>query len=317
MGKLLTENDPAVAEDALFYEYTSAVNPLMSPEPAVTYPAKLHREGATRIIPFDLSQQLHCASPATGPTVAASYLRICAGEELKTQVNASSQMYYVIRGQGSTESEFGVLTWGEGDTFVMPATEKPVLHKADTDTAIYFINDSPLIDYLGARAVIPQFSPTKYTHKKIMEELAKVDLQPGARSRNRDAIILGNKKITQVKSATHTLWSTFVQVHPGEVQRPHRHNSIAVDIVIKAAKGAYTLLGKEVNGDGNIINPQRIDWESHAAFVTPAGLWHGHYNESGETCLVMAAQEAGFYEYMRTLDIRFTKPLPSGREYKP
>lgn len=48
---------------------------------------------------------------------------------------------------------------------------------------------------------------------------------------------------------------------------------------------------------------------------TPAELWHGHYNDSNETCMMMAAQEAGFYEHMRTLDIRFTKAA-TGREYK-
>jgi gentisate 1,2-dioxygenase len=38
-------------------------------------------------------------------------------------------------------------------------------------------------------------------------------------------------------------------------------------------------------------------------------LWHGHYNEGGGTCTVMAAQDAGLYEYMRTLDIRFSRGL--------
>jgi gentisate 1,2-dioxygenase len=301
--------------DALYYEYTSAVNPQLTPVPILLYPSKLHKEGKTRIIPLDLSQQLHCDSPATGPNVSANYLRICKGESLDTKVNASAQLFYVIRGEGSSDTEFGTIAWSEGDTFVLPAAERPVKHTARTDTAIYFINDSPLLHYLGVKPITPQFNATLYTHEQILSELERVDKEPGAHNRNRDAVILGNKKINQIKSATHTLWSTFVLVRPGEIQPPHRHNSIAVDIVIKAAPNCYTLLGSAVDEKGNIKNPTRVDWESGAAFVTPPELWHGHYNESGETCMVMAAQEAGFYEHMRTLDIRFTKGV-TGREYK-
>jgi gentisate 1,2-dioxygenase len=313
--KTPTKKETNLIADALYYEYTSAANPQLSPVPILLYPSKLHQEGKTRIIPLDLSQQIHCAGPATGPNVSANYLRICKGENLDTQVDASAQLFYVIRGEGSSESELGTVTWGEGDAFVLPSTEQPVKHTATKDTAVYFVNDAPLLHYLGAKPIKPQFKATLYPRKQIAEELERVDKEPGAHNRNRDAVILGNRMTDQIKSATHTLWSTFVLVRPGEIQRPHKHNSIAVDIVVKAAPNCYTLLGKEVDEKGNIINPTRVDWESGAAFVTPPGLWHGHYNESNETCIVMAAQDAGFHEHMRTLDIRFTKSL-TGREYK-
>lgn len=314
-AKTTTKKETDLTADALYYEYTSAVNPQLSPVPILLYSSQLHKEGKTRVIPFDLSQQINCDSPATGPNVSASYLRICKGESLDTQVNASAQLFYVIRGEGGTETEDSTISWGEGDAFVLPATEHPVKHAAHTDSAIYFVNDSPLLHYLGAKPVMPQFNSTLYPRKQIMAELERVDKDPGAHNRNRDAIILGNRTINQIKSATHSLWSAFVLVRPGEIQRPHKHNSIAVDIVIKAAPNCYTLLGSAIDEQGNIINPTRVDWESGAAFVTPPGLWHGHYNESNETCIVMAAQDAGFHEHMRTLDIRFTKAL-TGREYK-
>ncbi len=47
-------------------------------------------------------------------------------------------------------------------------------------------------------------------------------------------------------------------------------------------------------------------WQAGAAFVTPPHLWHGHYSESSKPAIVMAVQEAAFYEYMRTLDIEFS-----------
>jgi gentisate 1,2-dioxygenase len=76
------------------------------------------------------------------------------------------------------------------------------------------------------------------------------------------------------------------------------------------------LLGSAVDDEGNIVNPQRVDWESGAAFVTPPHLWHGHYNDSHKPAKVMAVQDAGFYEHLRTLNITFTGARTTGIEYK-
>jgi gentisate 1,2-dioxygenase len=303
-------------EEALYLEYTSAVNPRLPPVPIELYKSELHRTGPTRIIPLDLARQLGVApGPATGPTVSAAYFRICKGESLTSQFNASAQLFYVIRGRGTSRTDYGPIDWQEGDVFVLPMTG-PVEHSAQEDTALYHVNDAPLVDYLGAHPFKAMFEPVLYPGDTIMSELKKVSEEPEAPTRNRDAIILGDKTMVQIKSATHTLWAAIVWMNPHEVQRPHRHNSIAVDIVIDAAPGAYTLLGSAIDDDGNIVNPQRVDWESGAAFVTPPHLWHGHYNDSEKPAKVMAVQDAGFYEHLRTLNITFTGSRATGIEYK-
>lgn len=43
----------------------------------------------------------------------------------------------------------------------------------------------------------------------------------------------------------------------GEVQRPHRHNSVALDLAVKAAPGTYTLMGKELDSHGWVKDPVR------------------------------------------------------------
>ena len=67
----------------------------------------------------------------------------------------------------------------------------------------------------------------------------------------------------------------------------------------------YTLMGKEIDTDGNIINPIRCNWTPGGVFITPPGWWHSHHNESDEVAWVLPMQDAGLYTHQRTLDIRF------------
>ena len=67
----------------------------------------------------------------------------------------------------------------------------------------------------------------------------------------------------------------------GAIQLPHSHESVALDFIIDCRPGCYTLIGRDLDDDGKIISPQRADWEPGSAFVTPPGLWHAHFNESG------------------------------------
>ena len=91
----------------------------------------------------------------------------------------------------------------------------------------------------------------------------------------------------------------------GAVQRPHRHQSVALDLIIDCEPGCYSLVGTEVDAAGHIIDPTRVDWEPGGAFVTPPGQWHAHFNESGHVAHLLPVQDAGLQTYLRSLDIRF------------
>ncbi len=56
----------------------------------------------TGLIPLDLSRLLDVAGPATTPLILARYARIRAGERLQTAFPASTELYYVIQGAGTT-----------------------------------------------------------------------------------------------------------------------------------------------------------------------------------------------------------------------
>ena len=95
-------------------------------------------------------------------------------------------------------------------------------------------------------------------------------------------------------------------IPPNTVQKPHKHNSVALDLCVCAPNnGVYTLMGPELDEDGNVKDPIRCEWESGSVFVTPPGWWHSHHNESDKIAWVLPIQDAGLFTHQRTLDIRF------------
>jgi gentisate 1,2-dioxygenase len=295
---------------ARYFEYSKAANPVGHQTPAVPFadfPAHLHEQGPTRIVPFDLSAKLRCPGPATSPSLCANFIRILAGERIETQPNATSEVYYVIRGRGRSRVPGGELPWNEGDFFTLPADSRTE-HYADADAAFYWVHDEPLLRYLGVKAVSPRFEPTLYPRERAEAVLAEIERDPKAAVRSRVSVLLANEKFDQTLTITHVIWTMFGVLPTGSVQLPHRHESVALDYIIDCKPGCYTLIGTDLDKDGNIVNPKRADWHSGAAFVTPPGLWHAHYNESGAPAHLIPIQDAGLHTYLRTLDIKFFHP---------
>jgi gentisate 1,2-dioxygenase len=296
------------SEDVEFFEYTKAANPLakgtITPVSFGELPHTLHESGPTRVIPFDLSDKLNVKGPATSPNLSANFLRIQPGESLSTRTNATSELYYVLRGAGTTERKGEKLTWATGDFFVLPGGAD-CKHTSSSDSALYWINDQPLLTYLGVSVSEEKFSPTIYKAEDCERELKKVAEDPLAKDRNRVSVLLANKKFGQTMTVTHTLWAMFGILPEDAVQLPHRHNSVALDLILNCKPGCYTMVSKEIDLDGNLIQPIRVDWKPYSAFVTPPYYWHAHYNESGAPAHLIPIQDAGLQTYMRTLDIEF------------
>jgi gentisate 1,2-dioxygenase len=287
-----------------FKEYMSAVNPSMPKIEVVGYPNTLHADGATRLIPFDLSASLQTRYAATTPNLYAGYLRICAGEQLQTDFVAASQMFFVISGAGSTEMDFGTIFWKTGDLFTLPSI-KSALHQASTDTVLFWVNDAPLMRYLGVTPTEQRFEPVLYTQERITEELNKVRAM--GEDRNRVGVLLSNPHFPTTMTLTHTLWSLYNILPKGVVQKPHRHNSIAIDHCVSAGEDTYTLIGKDIDADGNIVNPIKAMWVPGATFITPPGWWHSHHNHSGQDAIVLPIQDAGLVMNMQVLDFQLVK----------
>jgi len=305
----MTDSRDTWTTDARYFEYSKVVNPVghQTPKcPLGDFEHCLHEEGESRIIPLDLSAQLKCPAPATSPNLCANFIRITPGQQVATTVNATSQLFFVIRGKGRTETNGEAISWTPHDLFTLPVGS--ATHRAESDAALYWVHDAPLLTYLGVRADAPRFKPTMYRHEDEDRELKKVQDDPRAASRNRISVLLANKNFTQTETVTPVLWAMYGVLPTGTIQLPHRHQSAALDLIIDCQPGCYTLLGESLDKEGNIVNSVRADWKNASAFVTPPGWWHAHYNESGADAHLLPIQDAGLQTHMRTLDIHFVHP---------
>ena len=304
---------------ARFHDYRRASNPLrtggVTPIPGMRFPAAIHEQGPTRIVPLDTSLSLGCPPPATTPGLCASFIHIKAGDTIVTDANATSQLFFVMRGAGTARLEDSglELAWQTGDLFTLPATTAAT-HIATVDAALYWVHDGPLLTHLGVEAVSRRFAPTLYRHDAIRQALDAVLSDPESKRANRLSVLLGNHLFPEAMTATHVLWAMFGILPVGAIQAPHRHQSVAVDLVVDASPGCYTLVGKSLAADGSIKDPERFAWEPHSVFITPPGLWHSHHNESGQPAHVLPIQDAGLHTYLRTLSIVFSKQTSTGHE---
>ena len=300
---------PVTTEDAQYFEYTSSANPigakLISRVPYHAFLASLYDSGPTRVIPLDLSAELGCPGPATGPGLSANFLRVLAGEKITLTPNATSLVFYAVDGSGIASQGETAFRFSKGDFFTFPGGA-PMELMAESTARLYYVNDAPLLTYMGAGVQNPRFKPTHYPASRAEEELKKVAGAKGAGQRNRVSILLGNSNFPQTRTVTHTLWAMFGVIAPKTMQKPHRHQSIALDFISACQPGCYTLVGTELDESGNIRDPERVDWQPGMVFVTPPGYWHAHYNESDENGYVIPIQDAGLQTYLRSLDIRFT-----------
>jgi gentisate 1,2-dioxygenase len=300
--------DPWTA-DAVYFEYTRAANPIaagtVSQVPPERFGSEIYASGPSRVVPLDVSHHLRVPSPATSPALCANFVRVCVGDRLHTEVNASSQMFYVVSGKGSTEFNGTRMAWEKGDFLTFPAGSGGHDHRASEDSTLYWVHDEPLMRYLGATATERRFPPTHYDHRDVDRALGEVATDPDASSRSRISVLLANRALEQTLTITHVQWAMYGVLPRDSMQPPHRHQSVALDLILDCRPGCYTLLGDLDESGQRLINVERIDWEPGAAFITPPGRWHSHHNDSGSDAHLIPIQDAGLHTYLRTLDIRF------------
>jgi len=295
------------------HEYEKNVNPKLDGIPIFNKNIKDCDIGFNFI---DFSNLYNIDYKSTTPNLLASFIKIDTDDSLEIQnysqntrsnnnfINGTSHLFYVLQGTCEIildEEDFIV---NDGDILVSPLfTVLSIKNTSEKELQIYYINDSPLMNYLGSRPDKKIFRSAVYTKDFLLERLHCLS-NP---NNNRKGILLSNKDTEKlgVNTITPVLWALYNELPPNTVQRPHKHNSVALDLCISCidSENIYTLLGEELDEKGNIVNPTKVNWKEGEMFITPPGLWHSHNNTGNTFAYILPIQDAGILLYQRILGI--------------
>ena len=278
------------------YEYSEAANPFMLPiRPTV----------------HNCTVESGIQVATVTPNLKAMFIKVANNGTISTSsTQASSHVIRVMEGMCTITCEHGKYEMYQGDVLSLPFM-KEMFTVASSSCTAFWVNDEPLMKYLGAEPNTATFSAVYYDNAILTDFVKKTMTSKDAQERNRNGVLLSNEHMAKTtKTLTPTLWTLLNYVPPKRSHKPHKHNSVALDLCVSAnAKEdcVYTLMGKSLNDDGTIKDPIKMVWKPNSVFVTPPGWWHSHHNESDEEAWVFPVQDAGLHTHMRTLDINFSK----------
>jgi gentisate 1,2-dioxygenase len=291
------------------YEYEKNVNPQLNEIP---FYEKNINECNYGIHNIDFSNIFHVSYKSTTPNLLASFIKLLNQDspiELDNiQYNASSHLFYIIKGNASIHIDNEDHLVYSGDILISPCFNSlKIKNMGEEELQIYYINDSPLVNYLGSKAQKKIFKSAIYKNEFLLQKLNDLS-NP---NNNRKGILLSNKDTEElgVNTITPILWALYNELPPKTTQKPHKHNSVALDLCIKCSdsENIYTLIGDKLDENGNIVNPKKVFWKEGSMFITPPGAWHSHNNDGDTYAYILPIQDAGLLLYQRILGIVLTK----------
>jgi gentisate 1,2-dioxygenase len=250
----------------------------------------------TAVIPLDLSAQLGTEFPATTPLILTRYLRIRAGDSLATRLKASGELYYVIAGTGETENGPDRIAWGPGDVFCLPGGAGSTHRAGATDCVLWEISNEPELAFEHLEPPARGNAVTGAVHypaAEIAHQLERVGEKLKGQKIAGLALVFSSAEQAKSRNVLPSLTLAVNQLPPGDVQRPHRHNSAAITLAIQG-KDCYSMIGG-----------RRVDWQKHAVMVTPPADVHSHHNEGDRQMTCLIVQDGGLYYHCRTMGFEF------------
>ncbi len=258
----------------------------------------LDPEAPTGLIVCDLSAVLECGFPATTPLVLVRYGTIRPGETLHTDFAASGVFVYVIRGNGATRCGDDHVEWSAGDVLVLPGGV-PHDHRAgDAGAVLWIVSNEPQLAFENLRAPAPGEAPTEIVHYRADEVARQIGLLYEV-GRNEQiagsALIFSAERQEASRNILPTLTLAMNSLPGGVTQRPHRHNAVAVSLIIKGDRCYSTMDGR------------RKDWVQWATSITPPVSVHSHHNAGNEQALFLIVQDGGLYYHTRAMGFEFAE----------
>ena len=117
----------------------------------------------------------------------------------------------------------------------------------------------------------------------------------------RDSTIAGSALIFSAdrqeasRNILPTLTAAMNSLPAGTVQPPHRHNAVAVSLIIRG-ENCFSL-----------INGRRKDWSQWATTITPPVSVHSHHNAGTEQAMFLIIQDGGIYYHSRAMGFEFAE----------
>lgn len=249
------------------------------------------------VIPLDKRDVLLTAFPATSPLLLAKFIRIRARDTLKARFKASGEVYYVIRGQGSTTQNSATLNWGPGDIFCLPGGQETEHRSVEGDCVLYSVTDEPMMAFEKVEPATPADAPIEAVHYSAEMIAAQLDAlytrkldeeTPGR------ALFLTSARMEAERTCLPSLTLTLNAVLPGESQRPHKHNAAAIVFITKQGS-CHSLIGD-----------RKLPWTQSSVLMTPPNAPHSHLNDGDEAAVALIVQDGGLHYHCRTMGFEFT-----------
>ena len=245
---------------------------------------------------LDISGDLGTPYPATTPTLLLRYLKIRAGERLRTAFAASGEVYYVMRGKGQSRNGADCIAWGQGDVFCFPGGGETA-HLANSGDCLLFVaTNEPLLAFERLRPPLPGQAVTETAHwvaERIERGLQAVWQRPITENTTGASVQFTSTALQPSTNTVPSINTAINTLEAGRDQRPHRHNGVAVTLAIQG-EGIYSMVGG-----------QRVDWSDGAAQITPATALHSHHNRGGKRMRSFVVQDEGLHQYTRTPGFSF------------
>ena len=299
-GERATVADTPYTRRARYFDSSNAFALKYPPVPCHQFLAERDRAfdpaTGTAVIPLDLSDRLDTGFPATTPLILTRYLRIRAGDTLRTQLKASGELYYVITGSGETRNGADRIAWGPGDVFCLPGGNQSAHLAGDADCVLWLITNEPELAFEHLEPPTPDNAvtgPVHYPAAEIAHQLERVGEKLKGQKAAGLALVFSSAEQARSRNVLPSLTLAVNQLPPGDFQRPHRHNSAAVTLCIQG-KDCYSLIGGK-----------RVDWQEHAVMVTPPGEVHSHHNDGAAQMICLIVQDGGLYYHCRTMGFEF------------
>jgi len=305
MDGTVSNSDQAASESvearARYYSPANIFNVERPPIPQMAFvdarDQAMAPDAPTGWIFLDIGTAIGLKEPATTPLMLARYARIAPGETLTGSFRASGEFYFVISGDGQAHKGAESFTWQSGDVFSLPGGGETRLDGGATGAVLLLVTNEPELAFHELAAPVPDNAPTRAVRYPMEEILAEMDrvradqsADPNATGR---ALHLTCERNGNADAAHPSIKLAMNTLDPHSIQRPHRHNSVALTLPI-AADNVYSVI------EGN-----RLDWHPYALMITPPAELHEHHNEGDTPMLSLVIQDGGLYFRCRTIGFSF------------